>query len=98
MKSSITLGLFICGFVFFAVFFAVVSHPKYLALSGWTAWAFGYFSVLARNFKEKAPIPTRGGTVRFDDRPRLYKLIYGSLFFVGVFALLILILVNLSSR
>ena len=98
MKSTITLGLFIGGIVSFVIFFAVPSHPMYLALSGWTVWVFAYFSVLAQNFKKKAPIPTRGGTVRYEDRPRLYKLIYSFLFFVGAFALLVIFIVNLSPQ
>jgi hypothetical protein len=97
-KSSIALALGIGGLVAFVIFLAMASHPNYLALFGWTAWVFAYFSVLAQNFSEKAPIPTRGGTVRYEDRPHLYKLIYGSLFFLGAFVLLVLVLVNLSHR
>ena len=95
MKPSIALGLFISGTVSFIIFFTMASHPTYLVLLGETAWAFAYFSVLARNFREKAPIPTRGGIVHYEDQPRLYKLVYGFLFFVGVFGLLILMLANL---
>jgi hypothetical protein len=77
MNFSIALGLFIGGFVSFVIFFAVASHPKYLALSGWTVWVFAYFSVLAQNFRGKTPIPTLGGVVRFEERPYLYRLVYG---------------------
>ena len=98
MNFSIALGLFIGGLVSFAIFFSVASHPTYLALSGWTAWVFAYFSVLAQNFKEKAPIPTLGGMVRFEERPYLYRLIYGWLFFAGGFALIVIFLVNLPPQ
>jgi len=53
IRFSAALGLFIGGFVFFAVFFAIPSHPNYLALPGWTAWIFAYFIVVARNLREK---------------------------------------------
>jgi hypothetical protein len=97
-KLSIALGLFVPGFVPFAIFFAIASHPKYLALSGWTVWVFAYFSVLAQTFKEKAPIPTVGGMVRFEQRPQLYRLIYVFLLFAGAFALLTIFLVNLPPQ
>jgi hypothetical protein len=97
MKISITLGLFIGGFASFALYLAVAGHPQYFALLGWIVWVFAYFSILIRNFTEKAPIPTRGGSVQYEDRPRLYKLIYSFLFFAGIFVLLVLILLNLSS-
>jgi len=71
MNFSIALGIFIGGLVCFAIFFLVASHPKYFALSGWTAWVFAYFSVLAQNFKGKTPIPTFGGMLRFEERPYL---------------------------
>jgi hypothetical protein len=96
MNHSVALGLFIGGFVSFAVFFAVPSHPTYLALSGWTVWVFAYFSVLAQNLKEKAPIPALGGIVRFEERPHLYRLLYGFLYFLGAFALLVIFLANLA--
>lgn len=98
MKFSIALGLFIGGLVCFAIFFSVASNPKYLALSGWTVWVFANFSVLAQNFREKTPIPTHGGIVRFEERPYLYRLIYGCLFFLGGFALLVIFLVNLPPQ
>jgi hypothetical protein len=98
MKFSVALGLFIGGIVSFAIFFAVPSHPTYLALSGWTAWVFAYFSVLAQNFKEKAPIPARGGIVRFEERPHLYRILYWFLYFLGAFALLVIFLVNLAHQ
>jgi hypothetical protein len=97
-KSWLALGLFICGFVSFVIFFTIASHPKYLALSGWTVWTFAYFSVLAQQFRKKAPIFTRGGIVRYQNRPRLYRLIYGFLFFLGGFALLVIFLVNLPPQ
>lgn len=89
IRFSAALGLFIGGFVFFAVFFAIPSHPNYLALPGWTAWIFAYFIVVAQNFKRKTPIPMLGVRVRFEERPYLHRLSYGWLFFVGGFALIV---------
>jgi len=98
IKFSVALGLFIGGFAFFAIFFAIPSHPNYLALPGWTAWIFAYFIVVAQNFKRKTPIPMLGTWVRYEERTYLYRLIYGWLFFVGVFALIVIFLLILFPR
>jgi hypothetical protein len=68
------------------------SHPKYLFLIGWTMLAVAYFLVLRRSYEKKTPLFTRGGSLRYEQQPRLYKAVYLFLFLVGVFIVVFLIL------
>ena len=97
MKIPISLTLFIGGLVCFVPFFSLQTHPKYFCLLGGTAWVCAYWCVLAQNYKEKAPIPTRNQMMHYERHPYIYKFFYLAMSFIGVVVLFVLLIFSLSN-
>ncbi len=83
---------FIGAILCFVLYGLLHNHPKYLFLIGWTMLAVAYFLVLRRSYGKKTPLYTRGGSLRYEQQPRLYKAVYLFLFLIGVFMVVVLIL------
>jgi hypothetical protein len=92
---TISKWLFVGGVLCFVLFFLLPGHPSDISLLGWIVFSSAYFVVLAQNYKKKAPVPALGGFVEYKKRPGLYKSIYFLLFFVGAFAVVVLLLINI---
>ena len=98
LRIAIAALLFILGLVCFVCWFVFPEHSKYLDLCGWMLWVLAYFAVLWENYRRKAPVPTRGGTVEFSKHPNMYRANYFLLFFMGAVAFLILVIFMVLRR
>ncbi len=84
-KMSVSLGLFIAGACcFLLIFFLPYQTWRPLTLVGATIWGAAYLSVLWDNYKKRAPVPTRGGKVTYEESPRMYNFHY---VFLAIFGL-----------
>src|SRR5882762_8033290 len=83
--ESIPSWLVLVALVFFAPFVALPTRPKFLFLFIWPAWLCAYMVVLAKSYKNKAPIPAFGRWVDYEKRPVFYQLLFVVLLFMGLF-------------
>ena len=95
MKTTIRTWLFVAGGVFVLVFLLLPNHPKFLNLFGWIGLLSGYFLWLTQSYSRKANLYTRGGPLIYEKQPRLYKWVYLLMLLVGIFAVLVLLVINL---
>jgi Ca2+/Na+ antiporter len=86
--ESIPSWLVLIALVFFAPFIALPTRPKFLFLFIWPAWLCAYVVVLAKIYKNKAPIPTFGRWVEYERRRVFYQLAFVVLLLVGLFVAL----------
>jgi hypothetical protein len=98
MKISVPLGLFITGAACFSMLFLFPHVGRRLVVLGGVMWASAYFWVLADNFRRRAPLWTRGGMLKYEEKPRTYRFVYSLMLFLGVFFLLVLIALNIFQR
>lgn len=98
MKISVPLGLFIAGAACFSVMFLLPQAWGGFVILGGVIWASAYFWVLADNFRKRAPLWTRGGMLTYEEKPRIYLLVYSFMAFLGVFFLLVFITLNIFQR
>jgi Ca2+/Na+ antiporter len=89
---------FIAAVICFGIFFILPSHPKYISLLGWMLFSYAYIFVLIQNYRKKAFILAIGRRVEYEKQPTLYKSIYAILLFAGIFAVVVLVLINFHSR
>jgi hypothetical protein len=92
LRLTSAIWPFIGAILCFGLCGLLPNHPKYLFLIGWTLLAVAYLVVLRRSYERKTPLYTRGGSLRYEQQPRLYKAVYLFLFLVGVFMIVTLIL------
>lgn len=88
---SAALVLFIAGAIPIGYGFTQVENALRWFKLGALGWDVAYFIVLADNFMQKSPVPTRGGLVRYEDGAFKYALPYILLvvFGLGLFLALI---------
>ena len=60
-----------------------------LLVFGGVTWGAAYFCVVAENYRRRAPVPTRGGLLRYEKNPHLYRFVYGIMLFFGLFFLFV---------
>jgi uncharacterized protein RhaS with RHS repeats len=84
MKTSIPLVLFLVGVLSFLLVFVLPHEGRPLVVLGGVTWVAAYFCVLADNYKRRAPVHTRGGLLRYEEKPSTYRFVYGLLVFLGV--------------
>lgn len=89
MKISFPLGLFIAGASCFLLLFLLRHARRPLAVLGGVMWVAAYFGVLADNYKRKAPVHTRGGMLKYEEKPGTYRFVYGFMAVVGALFLLV---------
>jgi hypothetical protein len=95
MKTTIRTWLFVAGGAFVLLFLALPNHPEFLNLLGWIGLLSGYFLWLTQSYKRKATLYTRGGALTYEKQPALYKCVYLLMLLVGIFAVLVLFVINL---
>lgn len=98
VKISIPLGLFIAGASCFLLLFLLPHASRPLLALGGVMWVAAYFGVLADNYKRKAPVPTRGGVLRYEEKPGTYRFVYGFMAFLGALFLLVFLALTLIGR
>jgi hypothetical protein len=97
MKMVLPLGLFLAGAASFLLVFLRPQQQNSLVVFGGITWTAAYFCVLADNYKRRAPIYTRGGPLRYEERPTTYRL-HGFLTLLGAFFLFVLLALNIFPR
>lgn len=96
MKFTISLLLFLSGvFCFILAFLVFKGEYRFLMIWGEISWAGAYLWVVGENYIKKIPIQTRGGLVRYEERPIAYKVSHSILFFFGLFGLVVFLLITL---
>jgi len=66
-------------------------------LTGLVLWNWVYLSISYRCFRERRPIYTRGGLVRYENDPVGYHLSYSILIFFGLFSLFVFFLIGIKT-
>jgi hypothetical protein len=59
------------------------------------AWVGAFFCVLVDNYKRKATLYTRGGPLRYEEKPRAYKAVFAFMVFLGLFFLFVFLALNI---
>ena len=98
MKLSVSQGLGAAGALCFVLIPLLPEQKRPLVLIGSTLWDTVFFRVLAVNYRNKAPVPTRGGLLRYEERPRAYNFVHGLMVFLGVFFLIVIVSLTVFSR
>ena len=94
--ESIPSWLVLIALVFFAPLIALPARPKFLFLFIWPAWLCTSIVVLAKSYKNKAPIPVFGRWVEYEKRRVFYQLLFVVLLFVGIFVALAAFVIQAS--
>jgi hypothetical protein len=95
MKLTVPLGLFVIGAACFSVIFLFPQSTRPFVILGGAAWTSSYLWVVVDNFRRRAPVPMRNRMLRYEEKPRTYKLVYGLMMVLGICFLLILIALNI---
>ena len=98
IKISISFGLFIAGACCFILIFLLRDETRILVFLGSALWDSAFLGVLADNYKKRAPIPTRGGIVTYEENPRTYKFVYRLMVFIGAVFLVVITSLTASNR
>lgn len=92
------MTLFLLGVGSFLLLFLLRNSGRLFIVLGGVSWISAYFWVLAANYRRRAPLWTRGGLLRYEKRPRTYKLLYGFMALLAGFVLLVFLALNISRR
>jgi hypothetical protein len=77
--------------------FLLLPHPwKVLYPLGWFGLLFAYFLWLKQTHEKKTPLITRGGLLKFDQQPRLYKWVLLILVAIGIFVAFIALIISFN--
>jgi hypothetical protein len=90
------LVFFLGGVACLAAFLLQTHPPKVLYGLGWLGLLFAYFLWLIQTYKSRAPLTTRGGPLRFDQQPRLYKWVFLFWLAIGLFMALVALVISLN--
>ena len=89
MKPSAPLVLFIVGGLCLLLWLFLHQKSTLLLVFGGVTWGAAYFCVVAENYRRRAPVHTRGGLLRYEKNPHLYRFVYGIMLFFGLFFLFV---------
>ncbi|WP_028102976.1 hypothetical protein [Pseudoduganella violaceinigra] len=92
------LFLFVIGLLILPSIFFLHEQTRFVLAAVEVFWGLACFWVVSENYKRKTELMTRGGRVTFESNPTAYKSVYVIVYFFGVAALLILLLVTLFPK
>jgi hypothetical protein len=95
VKPSAPLVLFITGGLSLLLWLFLHRKSTLLLVFGGITWVAAYFCVVAENYRRRAPVPTRGGLLRYEENPRLYRFVHGFMLFLGLFFLVVFLTLNI---
>lgn len=91
------LAGFVCGLICILIFltldFFFHQYNRLLWLAGAMMWNCVFLILVNSKYRQRAPIFTRGGLVRYEDHPVKYRVAYGVLYLFGGGFLLALVLI-----
>lgn len=93
-RFSVPLILFVVGAACFGLLFFVRTVDRMLILSGGLAWCAAYFWVISSNYRNNAPVWTRGGWLDHQARPRAYNVAYLVMAAIGALFIFVLLALN----
>src|SRR5215467_78945 len=96
MPWTVTLAFFLTGIAALAGFLLLPHAPKVLYAIGWSGLLGAYFIWLKHTYERKTALWTRGGPVRFDQEPRLYKRLLLLWLTIGIFAAFVVFVTSLN--
>lgn len=82
------------GLSFLGAIYSPRAGKLLLVLGGFT-WMSAYCHVIFGNLRKRDPIWTRGGPLRYEESPRMFKAVHGFLLFLGLFSFFVFTIIVL---
>jgi len=87
-RFLVPLIFFVMGVLCFAWLYLHASTNRWVVLAGVASLVAAYFSVLVDLYRRKIPMPSGGHIIRFEERPRRYRVIFGFMVLFGIVVLM----------